>query len=768
MNSILASMAVKISANTAEFGAGLKQTNAQLKSFESGIKNIAGAIGVTLGAEQIFSGLKYGINIISEFEASMSEVKAITGATGGEFDALKKSALDLGAATKFTAKEVSQLQVAYGRLGFSTEEILGATGATLDLAAATGEDLAKSADVAGSIVRAFNLDASETIRVADVMASSFNKSALGLDNFGEAMKYVAPVAANAGLSLEQTTALLGVLADNGIRGSMAGTSLRKIISDLGQGAAPVLSKRLQEMAKAGLSSSDAMDEVGRTAYASLLILSKNVDKVDEATIAYNNAAGSVGEMASVMQDNLQGDVTKLTSAFEGMILKLSGGTSILRNWVKDLTTLIDYISGNKVGIAADKINQLAGQIRGRAAGQSQTIEALKELRRELGKPISFDIDKLTKDFHLTTDEAKTLESALEDVNGALSFDEAVIEKFKKFAQGYKDLSQAASEYNAIIRQRILSSKGDEIKFGQIGDKNALSAVQTEIKQLDRVTQIVYEYAKSKSEATKKTDENTVATKKQLGLIEAVNEELKKYRELKDKAFDQASLSRYNKKIEELEQKLHILNNTGVSLTPQAAPEPIEMPKFDDKSFLDAMNETARKAHGVLVTISSDVKNTSSQIKELFEFDLSPAISNAITGLADIIGEFFADLNSGVGQVEPFGNRLKRLVGGIMQAMGSALIALGIGKIAIKLPGPAAIAAGVALVAAGAALSKSASNAKSVLSGGSGSGGGSDVNRSADNYKQQPIIINVEGTLKGNGRDLLAVMERATVLKNKIG
>jgi len=349
-NSVLASMAVRITANSAQFAAEMTKLTAQTKSFQTGLTNLGSALGVTFGASTIYSGLRYGIGIIADFEASMSEVKAITMATGKEFEDLKKNALDLGAATKFTAKEVSQLQVAYGRLGFTTKEILNATKATLDLAAATGEDLAKSADVAGSTVRAFNFDASETQRVADVMAKSFNESALGLENFSEAMKYVAPVAANAGISLEQTTALLGVLADAGIRGSQAGTSLRKIISDLGQGAAPVLSKRLKEMAAAGLSGADAMDEVGRTAYTSLLVLSQNTAKVDKATESYKNATGAVSEMARIMQDNLTGDVTKLTSAFDGLILKLSGGTGILRDMTQGITSLIN-VSNNLPSIS---------------------------------------------------------------------------------------------------------------------------------------------------------------------------------------------------------------------------------------------------------------------------------------------------------------------------------------------------------------------------------------------------------------------------------
>jgi hypothetical protein len=190
-NSVLAKMAVIISANTAEFNRNLKQSETQFQRFTGAITKVGGLLGGAFGGVAVFQGLKAGIGIMANFEHTMSEVKAITGATGNELESLEKDAKKLGASTKFTATQVGQLQIAYGRLGFTTSEILDATKATLDLAAATGEDLAKSADVAGSTVRGFGLDASETLRVVDVMASSFNKTALGLDNFTESMKYVA-------------------------------------------------------------------------------------------------------------------------------------------------------------------------------------------------------------------------------------------------------------------------------------------------------------------------------------------------------------------------------------------------------------------------------------------------------------------------------------------------------------------------------------------------------------------------------------------------
>ncbi len=396
---------LKVGFDIDKFQAELAKTNSILNGWA---KSLQSTFAGVFAARELFRGLQYGIGVIADFEASMSEVKAITGATGSEFDKLRDSALKLGATTKFTAKEVSELQVSLGRLGFSTQEILSSTDAILKLSAATGENLAKSADVAGSTVRSFNLQASETIKVADIMASSFNKTALGLDNFSEAIKYVAPVAANAGLSLEQTTAMLGVLADNGIRGSMAGTSLRKIISDLGEGAAPMLTKKLREMAGAGLSGADAMDEVGRTAYASLLILSKNTEKVDALGLAFKNANGEVQRMADIMQDNLTGDVTKLEGAFDGIILK--GKTGFLREWTQNVTGFLNQLNDAPSVVDALGLTAMVAQAPASIAAFGEYERMLKRitnLRGEHGPFIKEEVDlsKILVSYQLNNEAA---------------------------------------------------------------------------------------------------------------------------------------------------------------------------------------------------------------------------------------------------------------------------------------------------------------------------------------------------------------------------
>jgi len=185
-----------------------------------------------IGLQAAIRLLSGSIKIIRDFEQANADLASILGKTRSEIVALTEDAKRLGTTTVFTATQVSKLQKEFAKLGFSEQEILNAKEATLELAEATNSELSQAAIVAASTVRGFSLDASETQRVVDVMAKSFSSSALDIGKFQVAMSKVAPAAKNAGFSLEETTSFLGLLTDRGIEASIAGTSLRKIFSDL--------------------------------------------------------------------------------------------------------------------------------------------------------------------------------------------------------------------------------------------------------------------------------------------------------------------------------------------------------------------------------------------------------------------------------------------------------------------------------------------------------------------------------------------------------
>ena len=265
----------------------------------------------------------------------MLKVKAVSGATGKEFESLKNKALELGKSTTFTASEVAGLQLEYAKLGFTTEDINKVTESTLFLAQATGSDLAQAAAVAGATLGGFQLDATETARVTDVMAASFSSTPLDINTFQESMKSVAPVALSAGVSIEQTTAMLGVLAKAGITGSQAGTSLRRILSELGKTGGDV-GEALRNLGDKGLGMGEAMDLVGKNAYASLLVLAEGTDTMDDLTKAFKNSEGSAKATADEMNSGAEGGIKEMMSALEGMAITIGDALMPTLNKLVDM------------------------------------------------------------------------------------------------------------------------------------------------------------------------------------------------------------------------------------------------------------------------------------------------------------------------------------------------------------------------------------------------------------------------------------------------
>ena len=177
-----------------------------------GTSIVAGFAGL-FAIQQLTRLIGDSVRTIKDFEQQMARVEAITGATDEEIKALSDSAKTLGSTTRKTATEVGKLQEELAKLGFTTDEILDATGAIINLSEATGSDLAQSSSVAAGVLNAFGLEAKDTKQLVDVMAKSFSSSALDLNKFEIGMANIGPVTAEAGLSVEETTAMLGILVD---------------------------------------------------------------------------------------------------------------------------------------------------------------------------------------------------------------------------------------------------------------------------------------------------------------------------------------------------------------------------------------------------------------------------------------------------------------------------------------------------------------------------------------------------------------------------
>jgi len=385
-----------------ELTASIKKNNAALKgmdarmgnsqrnvgNYRSAIGGLTGAFGVTLGAAGLVMAMKNVIGTIKEFDQKMATVKAISGATASEFDRLKKSAKELGASTMFTASQVGQLQLEFSKLGFSTEEILNATEATLNLATATESELAESAKIAASTVRGFGLNAKDTTRVTDVMAKSFSSSALDLQKFGTAMAIVAPVAKNSNFTLEETTAVLGKVMDAGVDASSAGTALRNVFLELSKQGL-TWDQAMKKIQNSTNKNKTAMELFGKRGAAVANIIATNTHQIDDLKYALDNSAGSAKAMADVVGDTLHGDMKRLSSAWEGFILGLDSGDGALSQVISGFLEMSTAILGvltpmhrQSEALVQEKIDTevLVTQIQLANEGTEKRTQLINELR----------------------------------------------------------------------------------------------------------------------------------------------------------------------------------------------------------------------------------------------------------------------------------------------------------------------------------------------------------------------------------------------------
>ena len=313
-----------------------KKSTSLQKSMTMGVIKGAAAFSILVTAfRRVNQALTTLIGTFTEFEFVMAKVRAVSGATGDEFKRLSDSAQELGRSTFFTASEVANLQLNLSKLGFTTDEILAATEATINLSIATGSDLARSATVAGNAIRGFQLDATETGRVVDVMAVAFTSSALDIEKWQTSMTKVAPIATMAGFSIEETTAIMAKLSDTGIEASIAGTSLRNIFLKMQDPTSELtrkvghtihsldgMLKVFKDMQAEGTDLADVLTFMDVRQVAAFGTMLEGADDMKSLVEELENADGAGQRMADTVGDTLQGSILKVKSAFQGLSISI--------------------------------------------------------------------------------------------------------------------------------------------------------------------------------------------------------------------------------------------------------------------------------------------------------------------------------------------------------------------------------------------------------------------------------------------------------------
>lgn len=337
VSSIVAGEAyVRILAETSGLNKGLSKAQAALQKFASSSAMLMSQF------DRPFQLLKSSFFVFQEFDDKMRLVKAVTGAVGAEFDMLTAKAKKLGRETRFTAGQVSEGMISLGRMGFSSKEIDASIASVMNLSTATGTELATASEIAANNMRVFGMRAEEMTDAADILTVTANGSAQNLVDLGEALKMAGPHAKNAGSDLKETCAALGILANMGIKGSLAGTALGKSFKRL---ADPEVQDYLQQFGIRTVDASgnlrrmrDILVEIGdvmrrmpsaqRITFAEKVfdargslgggVLSQNMGGFDEFLQRLDHASGESQRIAQEMESGIGGSFRSLLSALEGV------------------------------------------------------------------------------------------------------------------------------------------------------------------------------------------------------------------------------------------------------------------------------------------------------------------------------------------------------------------------------------------------------------------------------------------------------------------
>lgn len=307
--------------------------------------------GIVAGLNKIKGAYNECIGVAMEFGGTMSTVEALSGATSSEMATLSQTAKDLGANTAFTANQSAQAMTYMGMAGWDAQQMISGMDGVLNLAAASGEDLANTSDIVTDNLTAFGLKASDTAHFADVLAAAATNSNTSVGIMGETFKSSASIAGALGYSIEDVAMAVGLMANAGVKGSVAGTALKNTFNGLLNGAT-LTAAAFGEVEYTSIRADGTMKDFGETCnelrgyfaqmteaervqnamvlagqrgYNGLLaILNATDEDYQKLSDSINNCAGSAQRMANIKLDNLQGDVTLLKSAADGLKMTIGG------------------------------------------------------------------------------------------------------------------------------------------------------------------------------------------------------------------------------------------------------------------------------------------------------------------------------------------------------------------------------------------------------------------------------------------------------------
>lgn len=344
--------------------------------------------GMTVAGAGVALGLGKAVKASMGFNQQMSKVQALSGATNTELGQLKNSAMEAGASTKFSAVESGQAFEYMALAGWTTEEMLSGLDGVIKLATASGEDLARTSDIVTDGLSMFGLGADDAAGFADVLAKASTTTNTSVSEIGESLKYAGASANAFGMDIGEAAGFVGLLANNGIKGSSAGTVLNAVLRDMqknakdgkiaigeqavaiydAEGNARTFSDVLKDVEDATKGMSDEQKNAALSAVfgdeamrGMNIAMSEGVDELIRLESEMANAAGTTDEMSRIMQDNLAGDLTNLSSALEGAAINIGNVLEpAIRKVVQALDQLVTWF--NSLSTEAHTVVAVVGLI----------------------------------------------------------------------------------------------------------------------------------------------------------------------------------------------------------------------------------------------------------------------------------------------------------------------------------------------------------------------------------------------------------------------
>lgn len=516
-------------------GVGLTEVRVGVGSM---IKGMVGAQAVISGFQKLIGLFKSGVQSIVDFEAANSKLAAILGTTSNNIKDMTADARRLGAATKYTAAEATNLQIELAKLGFSRKEILQSIEGILKFAQATGADLPEAAALAGAALRMFDAETRETERYVSAMAVATTRSALSFSYLQTAMPIVGPVAKAFNFQIEDTLALLGKLADAGFDASMSATATRNILLNLADGSGklakalggpvntlPELVAGLKKLKEQGVDLNTTLELTDKRSVAAFSAFLTAADKIVPLREQITGVTGELNDMANTMGENVKGAIAGLSSAWESLALSFSNS----KGWMKDV---VDWLA-NRIRSIANSIQDVDDRISDISNTSSrQGEETYNTQLIELRTSYNNRVKKLMEEGE--TQEEASLKAIREISYQRVSVTQTELDKLEDLKNKIKKASEEYDKITGFSWKKLLgvednglrnTKEADEVMNKMIEFQNQYQILQYTISKKEARGSAVDDFLKEANASIKKaTNDAKELTDKELKELEKQRKE----------------------------------------------------------------------------------------------------------------------------------------------------------------------------------------------------------------------------------------------------